>query len=100
LERCGCDLSEFLYVGGYYAPAHPEFTHVIIADRAVPSCPSGSVSPGHRCAVYPFSSVTDAQWALLEPLLPPDAALRCGLAGVEPPVTVLAPAERPLVTKD
>ena len=63
-------MSEFLYVGGYYAPAHPEFTHVIIADRAVPSCPSGSVSPGHRCAVYPFSSVTDAQWALLEPLLP------------------------------
>jgi transposase len=26
---------------------------------------------GHRCAVYPSSSLTDAQWALLEPLLPP-----------------------------
>lgn len=36
-----------------------------------PSCPPGSALPGHRCAVYPSSSVTDAQWALLEPLLPP-----------------------------
>ncbi|MGW5301608.1 IS5 family transposase [Rhodococcus aetherivorans] len=26
---------------------------------------------GHRCAVYSSSSVTDAQWAILEPLLPP-----------------------------
>ena len=42
----------------------------------------------------------DGRRALLEPLLPPDAALRCGLAGVEPPVTVLVPAERPLITKD
>jgi hypothetical protein len=26
---------------------------------------------GHRCAVYPSSSVTDAQWAILQPLLSP-----------------------------
>lgn len=34
-----------------------------------PSCPAGS--DGHRCAVYSSSSLTDAQWAVLEPLLPP-----------------------------
>ncbi len=36
-----------------------------------PSCPTPDQLGGHRCAVYPSSSVTDAQWALLEPLLPP-----------------------------
>lgn len=34
------------------------------------SCPRGSVS-GHRCGVYPSSSMTDEQWAVVEPLLPP-----------------------------
>ena len=34
-----------------------------------PSCPP--CSPGHRCAVYSSSSLTDEQWAVLEPLLPP-----------------------------
>lgn len=33
-----------------------------------PSCPP--CSPGHRCAVYSSSSLTDEQWAVLEPLLP------------------------------
>src|SRR6185295_10397312 len=33
-----------------------------------PSCPPHAVG-GHGCAVY-SSSVTDAQWAILEPLLP------------------------------
>ena len=32
-----------------------------------PSCPPHAAG-GHGCAVY--SSVTDAQWAILEPLLP------------------------------
>ena len=36
-----------------------------------PSCPTPDETTAHRCAVYPSSSVTDAQWALLEPLLPP-----------------------------
>jgi transposase len=35
-----------------------------------PSCPTPDEDDGHRCRVYP-SSVTDAQWAILEPLLPP-----------------------------
>lgn len=35
-----------------------------------PSCPTGSTWR-HRCATYPSSSVTDTQWAVLEPLLPP-----------------------------
>lgn len=30
---------------------------------------------GHRCRVYPSSSVTDTQWAILEPLLPPPGNL-------------------------
>jgi hypothetical protein len=34
-----------------------------------PSCPP--CSDGHRCAVYSSWSLTDAQWAVLEPLLPP-----------------------------
>lgn len=34
-----------------------------------PSCPAHPTD-GHRCAVYPSSSLTDAQWAVLEPLLP------------------------------
>ncbi|WP_257226009.1 transposase [Rhodococcus opacus] len=33
-----------------------------------PSCPPHAVD-GHGCAVYP-SSVTDAEWAIVEPLLP------------------------------
>ncbi|GJE33776.1 hypothetical protein LDDCCGHA_3979 [Methylobacterium oxalidis] len=37
----------------------------------------------------------DGRRALLDPLLPPDAALRCGLAGPEGPVAAL-----PIVTKD
>ncbi|ABH00382.1 transposase (plasmid) [Rhodococcus jostii RHA1] len=36
-----------------------------------PSCPTPDPGIGHRCAVYSSSSVTDAQWAILEPLLPP-----------------------------
>lgn len=32
------------------------------------ACPLGA--PGHRNAVYPSSSLTDAQWAVLRPLLP------------------------------
>lgn len=35
------------------------------------SCPTPDQLGGHRCTVYPSSPVTDAQWALLEPLLPP-----------------------------
>jgi transposase len=34
-----------------------------------PSCPAHAQG-GHRCAVYPSSSLTDAQWTVLEPLLP------------------------------
>ncbi len=35
------------------------------------SCPTREGVPGHRCGVYPSSSVSDAQWAVLESLLPP-----------------------------
>jgi transposase len=35
-----------------------------------PSCPTPDPGIRHRCAVYSSSSVTDAQWAILEPLLP------------------------------
>lgn len=45
-----------------------------------PSCPTPDESTGHRCRVYPSSSVTDAQWALLEPLLPPPGSAG-GLGG-------------------
>jgi transposase len=38
---------------------------------ACSSCPTREGAPGHRCQVYPSSSTTDAQWAILEPLLPP-----------------------------
>ena len=34
------------------------------------SCPPHA-SNGHRCGVYPSSSLTDAEWVVLEPLLPP-----------------------------
>ena len=34
-----------------------------------PSCPPPHAARGHGCAVY-SSSVTDAEWAILEPLLP------------------------------
>ena len=36
-----------------------------------PSCPAHQQGPGSPCEVYPSSSVTDAQWAILEPMLPP-----------------------------
>jgi len=40
-----------------------------------PSCPTPNDDGGHRCRVYPSSSVTDTQWAILEPLLPPPGNL-------------------------
>src|SRR6478736_8131791 len=57
------------WVGDYHVAA-------LIRSPAMPSspispCPSCPPHPvgGHGCAVY-SSSVTDAQWAILEPLLP------------------------------
>src|SRR3954464_15515657 len=35
------------------------------------SCPAHAESRPTACGFYPSSSMTDAQWALLEPLLPP-----------------------------
>jgi transposase len=35
------------------------------------SCPARGSVQGHRCAVYPSSSLTDAEWAILEVALPP-----------------------------
>jgi transposase len=35
------------------------------------SCPAHDRGPTAPCPVYPSSSITDAQWAVLEPLLPP-----------------------------
>jgi len=37
------------------------------------SCPAhgGTVDPPSACPFYPSSSITDVQWAVLEPLLPP-----------------------------
>ncbi len=37
------------------------------------SCPAhgGSVTTPSPCPLYPSSSMTDAQWAVLQPLLPP-----------------------------
>jgi transposase len=35
------------------------------------SCPTHDRGPTAPCPVYPSSSITDAQWAVLEPLLPP-----------------------------
>jgi len=35
------------------------------------SCPVHDRAPAPPCPVYPSSSITDAQWAVLEPLLPP-----------------------------
>lgn len=35
------------------------------------SCPVHDRGPTAPCPVYPSSSITDAQWAVLEPLLPP-----------------------------
>jgi hypothetical protein len=40
-----------------------------------PSCPTPDEDGGHRCRVYPSSSVTDTQWAILESLLPPPGNL-------------------------
>ena len=34
------------------------------------SCPVHDRGPATRCGVYPASSITNAQWAVLEPLLP------------------------------
>jgi transposase len=39
------------------------------------SCPVHDAAPA-RCPVYPSSSITDAQWAVLEPLLPPPGNTR------------------------
>jgi len=35
------------------------------------SCPAHATGAAAPCPVYPSSSVTDAQWAVLAPLLPP-----------------------------
>ena len=35
------------------------------------SCPAHDRASAASCPVYPSSSITDAQWAVLEPLLPP-----------------------------
>lgn len=35
------------------------------------SCPARGSVQGHSCAVYPSSSLTDVQWAVLEAVLPP-----------------------------
>ena len=41
------------------------------------SCPvHDQTSTPARCPVYPSSSITDAQWAVLEPLLPPPGNTR------------------------
>ena len=47
----------------------------------IPPCPSclPHAAGGHGCAVYP-SSVTDAEWATLEPLLPAPAARQAAAA--------------------
>ena len=50
--------------------------------RSCPPHPAG----GHGCAVY-SSSVTDAQWAILEPLLPAPAARQ---AAAEDPRSIAA----------
>ena len=44
--------------------------NAIIADLVVFVVPPHA-SNGHRCGVYPSSSLTDAEWVVLEPLLPP-----------------------------
>lgn len=41
-----------------------------------PSCPAHQQGLGSPCEVYPSSSVTDAQWAILEPMLPPPGNTR------------------------
>jgi transposase len=40
------------------------------------SCPVHDRGPVVSCRVYPSSSITDAQWAVLEPLLPPPGNTR------------------------
>ena len=50
------------------SPPRPGAHNAIIADLAMPVVPAHAAR-GHGCAVY-SSSVTDAQWAILEPLLP------------------------------
>ena len=49
------------------SPPRPGAHNAIIADLAMPVVPAHAAG-GHGCAVY-SSSVTDAQWAILEPLL-------------------------------
>jgi hypothetical protein len=41
--------------------------------RSCLSCPTHTAAAGRlsACGFYPSSSMSDAQWALLEPLLPP-----------------------------
>ena len=50
------------------SPPRPGAHNAIIADLAMPVRPPHAAG-GHGCAVY-SSSVTDAEWAILEPLLP------------------------------
>ena len=50
------------------SPPRPGAHNAIIADLAMPVVPAHAAG-GHGCAVY-SSSVTDAEWAILEPLLP------------------------------
>ncbi|WP_157129238.1 transposase, partial [Nocardia amamiensis] len=43
------------------------------------SCPAHGESP--KCPVYPSSSLTDTEWALLEPLLLPPPGSAAGRGG-------------------
>ena len=54
--------------GDTKSPPRPGAHNAIIADLALPVVPAHAAG-GHGCAVY-SSSVTDAQWAILVPLLP------------------------------
>ena len=57
------------WVGDYQVPAQTrEPTMPSSPISPCPSCPPHAAG-GHGCAVY-SSSVTDAEWAILEPLLP------------------------------
>jgi transposase len=55
------------------------------------SCPAHDRGPNTPCRVYPTSSITDAQWAVLQPLLPPpgNTAGRGGRAEKHPRRLVL-----------
>src|SRR6476659_228828 len=56
------------WVGAYQVPAQTRSPAMPSSPISPPSCPPPAAR-GHGCAVY-SSSVTDAQWAILEPLLP------------------------------